>query len=153
MTSTDCNVLTFDTSRLIKELSKEQYTDDQQCLIKKMKSVHHLNDETLNTIKLIIYDWSIDDAVKYYKHDKFCIDYFLNECTDEDKCQLQHQYNFYDIWNIYSPQGFKLIELLLEYILYTNKRPNCSNLYCCYGHILRQLIKTEKNVKSIFCML
>ena len=143
--------LTFD-ERLTNELSSQEYTSEQQSCINAMKMVHHLTDETLNTIKLIIYDWNINSAVKYYKTDNFCIDYFLNECK-ENECplKLQHKYHFYNIWNNrnLTQNEFKLVKTLLEYILYTNKRPNSSNLYCCYGYVLRESIKTRSRKQEL----
>ena len=58
---------------------------------------------------------------------------------------LEHKYHCYTIWNKLTPDGFKFVKLLLEYLLYTNKRPNSSNLYCCYGHVLRSLVKTRED--------
>ena len=138
----------FDSAKLANVLSSQVYTDEQRSLMKKMKCVHHLNDETLNTLKLAIYDWNLDDTVKYYQCDKFCIDYFLSQNPKQESncpCKREHKYNFYEIWNKHSLEGYELIKCITQYILYTNKRPNCSNLYSCYGHILRRMIKTKQD--------
>ena len=142
--------LPFDSAKLAKVLSSQAYTDEQKCLIKKMKSVHRLNDETLNILKLIIYDWDINDAVTYYQTDKFCIDYFVSQNPKQDvesncPCKRKHKYNFYEIWNKHRLEGYELLERITKCILYTNKRPNCSNLYSCYGHLLRRRIKTKED--------
>ena len=124
------------------DLSK--FSSDQQLLIKKMNSVHHLADRTLNALKLIIYDWDINKAVKYYKQDDFCIDYFLDECKN-DICpfNLNHKYHFYKQWN--NQSRFEFLETMCQYLLYTNKRPKCANLYCFYGHITRFLFEVSNS--------
>ena len=154
-TVTHFSDFTFDASSFTKQLLNREYTDSQRCLMERMKSVHHFNNDVLNIVKLIIYDWNIDKAVKHYQIDNFCIDHFLNECNDETcPSNFEHKYNFYKIWKQQIIEGFQLVKLLLEYILYTNKRPNSSHLYSCYGNVTRQFIKTkEDGLKCEKCFL
>ena len=146
------NDAVLDSSRWGTELLSQEYTDEQKCLITELKSAHGFKDKKLNILKLVIYDWNIDETVKYYKNDKFCINHFLNECKEEDesKCpsKCEHKYNFYKIWNTLTSNAFKFLERILEYILYTHKRPNSSNLYCFYGHILREKIETKQDARE-----
>ena len=149
-----------------------QFNNEQLKLIKEMKSVHNLKDRTLNIFKLMIYQWDINKAVKYYHNDEFCIDHFLDQCkrippnnnsdildtiaTDgidsdmndgKDICKYKHKYNFYSLWNVdYNSQ---LSKLICEYLFYRGNYQYNANLYCFYGHLLRMRIKTEKEARQV----
>ena len=65
-----------------------------------MKKDYKLLDDKLNIFKLILYRWDINKAVKYYKKDEFCLNYFFGECkngtgNNNKKCGFGlHKYNF-----------------------------------------------------------
>ena len=109
-----------------------------------MKTKHRLTNEKLNIFKLLIYDWNIEKAVKYYLQDDFCIDHFLTECNMSDQhCLFNHKYYFFTLWNNQYYMDF--LKMMCEYLLYTNKRPNSGRLYCFYAHTLRIKILTKQD--------
>ena len=44
-----------------------------------MKQENGMEDETMNLFKLKLYNWNVNDAIKYYKNDKFCNHYCINK--------------------------------------------------------------------------
>lgn len=88
-------------------------------------------DETLNHLKLIVYDWDIDMAVIYYAKDKFCHVRQLNgrqgpcsckhHCVYEEPASIDHKYIEYIKIALKSIETFFYIIYLKEYkdILFT----------------------------------
>ena len=121
----------------------------QRLKIRKMESIHNQKDKSLNQFKLMIYNWNIDDAIKYYNNDSFCYDYCIDEdykygCRkQENKCPFEHSktmtlYNLIHR-NSNTQQDYKMAKLLCLYLM--NKKiynENNSQLFMYYGDLLRK---------------
>ena len=62
---------------------------------RQLENIYGFKDKILNQFKCITYHLNIDNVVKYYENDQFCIDYCIGD--DEDKygcntndCPFQH---------------------------------------------------------------
>ena len=79
------------------------------------------SDEIMNLFKLKLYKWNVNDAIKYYKNDKFCNDYCIRTkdgkygCLEE-KCPFQHSINLRDIMAI--ERDYEKGKLLCLYLMY-----------------------------------
>ena len=105
---------------------------DRLCACSKIEQLGY-DDSILNQFKLTLYKWNINDAMKYYKHDKFCYLYCIGgelpidslstdygcKKTDET-CAFDHRYNLQDliISNESNKHNFALI--LCCYLIYSN---------------------------------
>ena len=94
------------------------------------------SDETMNLFKLKLYAWNVDDAKKYYKSDKFCLDYCIYKnhnkygCSKK-KCPFQHSINLIELTNVKrDSKNVKLVCLYLMYKkAYNDKNPALFNWY------------------------
>ena len=72
-----------------------------------MKNEMGFEDEIMNLFKLKLYNWNINNAIKYHKNDKFCLDYCIDKddtkygCQKGTKflfgCSYQHSINLLDL--------------------------------------------------------
>ena len=125
----------------------------------KMKAEYGYNDEILNQFKLMIYNWNINNAIKYYNNDSFCHDYcidynFKYGCKKQDnQCPFKHSqtFNLYDlVFGHSKQQHYKRAKLLCLYLM--NKKiynDNNSKLFMYYGELLyRTGTKVQDYLKS-----
>ena len=113
------------------------------------------SDTTMNLLKLKLYEWNLNDAIKYYNNDRFCLDYcigrddYKNGCSKKH-CLCRHLVNLHDL--IFVQQDYKQGKLLSLYLMYkkvyNDKNPE---LFNCYGCVLRRIgtskqdyLKSEK---------
>ena len=127
-----------------------------------MKSKFNHSDEILNHFKLIIYNWNINKANKYYNNDMFCNNY----CIDWDdkygclkqksKCPFEHsqKMNLSNLifGNSKQKPDYKMCQCLCLYLMYTKiYNDKNSQLFQYYGYLLyltgismQDYLKSEK---------
>ena len=89
-----------------------------------MQEEYGYNDEKFNQFKLMIYNWNINNAIKYYYNDSFCCDYCIDD-DDEYGCKKQNNQCAFE-----HSQTFNLNMYLVIHNMY-NKIINVQN-YCVY---------------------
>ena len=119
-----------------------------------------LIDEAKNFLKLVIYDWNLNDAKKYYNKDKFCWDYCIDRnckygCSKGTNflfgCSYQHSINLNDlILGKNDQKDYKKARLICLYLMndknYNNTNPQ---LFNCYATLLRFTGKSKQDyIKS-----
>ena len=97
-------------------------------------------DQIDNLFKLKLYKWNVNDAIKYYKNDKFCNQYCIckkNNIYGCSKwlCSYKHSSNLTDLLNV--KRDYKQVKLLCLYFMY-KKVYNDKNaaLFLCYAYAL-----------------
>ena len=113
------------------------------------------NDDSLNFFKLTIYKWDLNDAVKYYKNDKFCWDYCINQkcnnTTDVD-CKYTHDRKmivYYLMNTANKSQDYMDIVYLCEYLLCSIKYSNDPIVHYVYAKAHRKL--RNNDLAEILC--
>ena len=120
------------------------YSKDETAKVSLMKSMMKLknnNDEIKNQFKLMIYDWDLEKAMKYYKRDLFCHYYCLSTCRrEESKCSFEHLFELSDIITIQEDENMgKILCLYLMYITLTNASMGSdviAQIYSTYARLL-----------------
>ena len=79
------------------------------------------SDEIMNLFKLKLYKWNVNDAKKYYKNDKFCLDYCIGRNDSKygclkKKCPYQHSIHLHHLINVET--DYKQVKLLCLYLMY-----------------------------------
>ena len=91
-----------------------------------MKEKHGFKDETMNLFKLKLYNWNVNDSIKYYKNDKFCNNYCIatnyKYGCNKKQCPFKHSINLFDLirGNLETEVDYKQGELLCLYLMYKN---------------------------------
>ena len=124
---------------------------EQKSKLSKMKNEMGLEDEITNLFKLKLYSWNLFEAIKYYKHDKFCLDYCIAKnykygCLNTH-CPYTHSINLYDLVHGTSQQqDYDQGKLLCLYLMY-KKVYNDNNpvLFNRYGWILYKTGKSQQD--------
>ena len=66
------------------------YSSEQRFKLSRLKESKG-NDDILNQFKLLIYDWDVGKAIKYYENDEFCVDYCFSRCGKrQNTCKAKH---------------------------------------------------------------
>ena len=118
-------------------------------------------DEILNIFKLIIYHWNLNEALTYYKKEKFCHLYCIAEndskfgCTRANQCEFQHSYSLKNMLSIDKPSSvnvddpkFKFGTILLKYLLCTNQHDTNAMLNLEYAMFLQFTGETQAEFES-----
>ena len=123
-----------------------------------MKKKHGFKDKTMNFFKLQLYDWNVNDAIKYYKQDKFCLDYGVSKndhkygCNKWLLCSYEHSINLQDLvyGDSQTQRDYKHGELLCLYLMYKNVyNGNNAELFGKYAAILLKTGKSQQDyIKS-----
>ena len=118
-------------------------------------------DEKLNQFKLMIYNWNIDDAIKYYKNDSFCHDYCIDKnyeygCDKQaNQCPFEHSQTM-DLYNLIvgsynkvekqQQHNCRTARLLCLYLMY-KKAYNDKNsmLFMYYGNVMYTIGTTKQD--------
>ena len=116
-----------------------------------MKQNYGFKDETMNLFKLKLYNWKINDAIKYYKHDNFCLVYCVDKnykygCL-KNECSYVHSINLRDLL-VHSMQqrDYEKGELLCLYLMYKNiYNDNNPALFNMYAAILYYTGKSQQD--------
>ena len=125
-----------------------------------MKQETGFKDEIMNFFKLKLSNWNINDAIKYYKYDKFCLDYCIAQnyqygCR-KNHCQYQHSISLEDLVFGSSQQKrdleYKKAEFLCLYFMhkkmYNDNNPALFNAYALIlymtGKSRQDYLKSEK---------
>ena len=126
----------------------EKFTPDQILMLKKMKDVLGYDDDTLNTFKLMIYDWDVDKAIKYYNTDSFCHGYCIHNnynhgyAKQQNQCQFEHSRTINLKKLLYGnsqQKDYKKAKLLCLYLMYTKiHNDNNSQLFLYYATFLKR---------------
>ena len=145
-------VYVFVTQQELQSLSK-----DKQSKLSKMKEKHGLKDETMNLFKLKLYSWNVNDAIKYYKQDKFCLDYCIGKNYEygciNNKCSYVHSIDLRDIIiGNDRKRDYKQGQLLCLYLMYKNvyndNNPRLFDVYalvsCDTGKSQQDYLKSER---------
>ena len=129
------------------------FTTDQQSQLKILKEKGFTN-ELLNQFKLIIYEWNIDNVLKYYKNDNFCKLYCINHnhkpygCYQtQNMCDLLHSHSLHNLSGQIrkSAQNKVLYQVLCLYLFSTKNYDTNPMLYRYYGLFI---YKTGKEMRD-----
>ena len=108
-------------------------------------------DEIMNFFKLKLSGWNLNDAIKYYKNDKFCLDYCIRQkykygCKKK-QCSDKHSINLISlIYSSLKKPDFKKAELLCLYLMYKRKYNNKNAaLFDYYAWILMKTSKSQQD--------
>ena len=145
--------------------SHRELTDDQRFTLNQFKEKYP-NDSTTALLKLMIYNWNQQEAIKYFKNDKFCHNYCIGKnkrtygCSkDNNTCQFEHSTNNLHTFIMNSRQShrnFKNGKLYCLYLMHkqmennhNNKNINsqnmCAPLFMYYGHLLHKTGNTQQD--------
>ena len=102
------------------------------------------NDHLMNKFKLILYNGNVNDAIKFYKSDRFCHLYCIDGTSakygcninqkDEKNCELDHSFDLRDL--IFNQFNYSFAKILCLYLIYLNKFNNNSKLFSNYATVL-----------------
>ena len=120
-----------------------------------MKNEMGFQDATMNLFKLKLYNWNVNDARKYYKNDKFC----LNYCIDKNQkygckkmlCPRKHTINLTDLIYVHSQEqkDYKQCQLLCLYLMYKNVyNDNNPALFDIYATTLMDTGTSQQDYKK-----
>lgn len=115
-----------------------------------MKHMYGFQDEVKNLFKLLIYEWNASDARKYYKHDKFCLNYCIHQnhqpygCTNSNnKCQFEHLICLRKLAvGRRDARDYIKAHIICMYLMYTQIYNNNNPLlFCRYAYLLTNIGK------------
>ena len=117
-----------------------------------MNNESGFQDETMNLFKLKLYNWNVNDAIKYYKNDKFCMNYCIDKnykygCRNK-QCPYKHSINLRTLVFGSSKQepDCKQAEFVCLYLMYQQKyNDNNPQLFNVYAWILDDTGKSEQD--------
>ena len=119
-----------------------------------MKQEHGFKDERMNLFKLKLYNWSLNDAIKYYKNDKFCLDYCIHKYykygCNKWICSYKHSINLYDlVFGNLQQRDYKQGALLCLYLMHKNVyNDKNAELFNIYALILYKTGKSQQDYKK-----
>ena len=133
------------------------FTKDESNKLETMSRMGY-DDTILNTFKLIIYEWKIDEAIKHYRHDHFCHLYCIDETgkygCQSHVCRLKHTRHL-TLKELIWKENESYARFLCLYFMYTsiNKLVACqfddnAELYRCYGHLLTHGISNQNETRQ-----
>ena len=107
-------------------------------------------DDVTAIFKLMIYDWNLNEAIKYYENDKFCHAYCIFK-KHTAKCSAQHSSN--TLWRLILEQRSRNFTKGEVYCLYlmnqkihkNNNKHEFAVLFMFYGHLLAKKGKTHQD--------
>ena len=123
-----------------------------------MKNEHGFQDEVKNLFKLQIYEWNINEAIKYYHKDKFCHNYCIRlrkqpyGCKFGQKCKFQHTICMFALHRGRRDQrDYIKLQILCMYLMHTKIYNNTNPvLFTCYASVLNHIGKeTNQTAKQI----
>ena len=144
--------MSFDVGEYLSKLDQRE--------IRKLEKVKEKcgDDKQINFFKLSIYKWEVNDAIKFYKNDKFCWDYCISKkCNNQQSCPYKHEDKMW-LLNLIEKKNnrlsdYKYIEILCQYLLSFKKYENNSMVYRYYARLhyhMNNYDKSEKlSLKSI----